>query len=505
MEYKSRYKNTTSRGQLYLRGNTRLVAFCNFMIMLTTVSAVALTNGFEWWLLIPLTISGAASFWFTRSREKVYDALNAIYSTLHQANKGSLSHRITKVAGLGEVGQVAWELNDLLDRMESYFKEVDACFKQVSQGNYKRKAFYKGMPGRLRTSLQKINESLDKMQVGQNLLSANELHSELHNLNTSHLIENLRQNQADLVRISSEMEQVESIADRNGEMAGNSLGQMGEMVSSLGAVKHNMGNVSTMISHLEQDATDVSKALSIITEIADQTSLLALNAAIEAARAGEQGRGFAVVADEVKALSYRTKEAAVEISSTIESFSERVQKMVAEAEQSSEATNNVSEQVKSFNAQFEQIKLSADAIKDYISYSKDRTFSSLAKVDHVIYKQHGYLAMDDGEEHVDALANIEKNHTQCRLGQWYYDGAGAEQFGKTQAYRDVEVPHSLVHSAVQAAVALRNSDWRADAALRKQIVNHMRTAESESYNVLKYLDSMVEQRHRDNSTVNPAS
>ncbi|MGB1239506.1 MAG: methyl-accepting chemotaxis protein [Pseudomonadales bacterium] len=491
------YLNRTSSSIPYLKTRFQIAMAINFLTLGLSCALIYAYLAAEALLLVPVVICGVISIIAYRTSSSVFTVLSAINETLEAASDGNFSARITRVAGMGEVGKTAWELNDLLDRMEAYFKEVNSCFEYVSRGSYERKAMYKGLPGQLRNSLISINQAISKMREGVGLIQENELKSELHNLNNHHLITSLKHNQEDLAQISSSIESVEEIAYNTGDTAAKSLVEVENMTQKLHAINSSISEVTGVISELGDNSKEVTSSLSIITEIADQTSLLALNAAIEAARAGEQGRGFAVVAEEVKALSNRTKEAAIEVSATIENFSSKVSIMLEKAESSNRASSEVSEQVENFKTQFAGLAKSADQTKDHISYTKDLSFSSLIKVDHLIYKQNGYLALDTSQDRSAELAAVTVNHMNCRLGKWYSEGEGRKTFSNTPAYRELDKPHQQVHQLVHAATQLTEQDWRNNSDIRHQIVQYMSDAESHSEVVFSSLDAMVQQKNQE--------
>lgn len=493
MTISSAQKAGVSAGTTFLRARERYYCIAFFLVAL--ISSIVVISHYEFNLLwlIPPAINCVLAVLFLRGSGRSYDVLERIYETLSQANKGGFDARITRTAKLGEVGKVAWEVNDFLDKVESYFKEVDSCFSHVSRGQFNRTAQPQGLPGLLKQSLQNINLSINEMGKGVGLLAANELHSELHSLNTSHLINNLRQTQQDLISIGDELARVEAIANDNGTAAESSQGAVQQMVTALANITATINSVAEVVHKLGEDSARVKESLSIITDIADQTNLLALNAAIEAARAGEQGRGFAVVADEVKALSKRTKEAAIDVSGTINTFSDRVEEMVVQAQVSNDTANEVSSLVNGFKTQFDTFSVGAKDTVNAVSSAKNRAFASLVKADHVIYKQNGYLALDHSQDRTAEIEAITKSHHSCRLGVWYYEGEGSEAFSATPSYRKLEEPHAVVHREVQRAVSLRDADWANNRAIKQEIVSAMTTAEEQSYKILQYIDDMIEE------------
>lgn len=91
-------------------------------------------------------------------------------------------------------------------------------------------------------------------------------------------------------------------------------------------------DVKASLIQLQENTQSMKQIVSLINDVAEQTSLLALNASIEAARAGEAGRGFAVVAGEVNNLSVQTQSATTDISKLIDAIGAQVKMVVEKTE-----------------------------------------------------------------------------------------------------------------------------------------------------------------------------
>ncbi|MGL2741263.1 chemotaxis chemoreceptor TlpD [Helicobacter pylori] len=271
-------------------------------------------------------------------------------------------------------------------------------------------------------------------------------------------------------------------AAKNGEEHSNegliTVNKTGQDIESL---YEKMQNATSLADSLNQRSNEITQVISLIDDIAEQTNLLALNAAIEAARAGEHGRGFAVVADEVRKLAEKTQKATKEIAVVVKSMQQEANDIQTNTHDINSIVGSIKGDVEELKSTVKNNMIIAQAAKYTIYNINNRVFCGLAKLDHVVFKNNLY-GMVFGLNSFDTTS-----HKSCRLGKWYYEGAGKENFANTSGYRALESHHASVHAEANDLVKAVQEDHITDS---KYLEHKVHLMEDSAKHVKENIDKM---------------
>jgi methyl-accepting chemotaxis protein len=269
-------------------------------------------------LIIALVVMLLFTFTDSLIARSISKSIVSASTTLSEVAAGKLHTKVERIVMKrgDEIGQMGFAIETLIEELRSIVSDL----KKSSATLYKSGTSLDEMAGHSSMAADELGHAVEDISKGA-VSQAEEIDIASREIDTmGTVIESIVDNVGSLTETAESM----SVAGDASSQTIQELSESNDRTTSA------INRIGQQIRLTNTSIEKIGAAATLITSIADQTSLLSLNASIESARAGEAGKGFAVVAGEIQKLAVQSDEAAKEIQQIIDTLlEESEQTMVA--------------------------------------------------------------------------------------------------------------------------------------------------------------------------------
>ncbi|WP_186577258.1 methyl-accepting chemotaxis protein [Aquibacillus kalidii] len=304
-------------------------------------------------MLVSVIIGSILVFVISRSISK---HLNQVVEVSNQIASGNLDTDQIDYKGNDEIGRIAHSMNTMGTNLRAMIHDV----LEISDELDKQSHVLTDSANEVKLGSEQVATTMGELSIGIESQASyvGDLSSKMA-IYTSKVDET--SGSGDSIHQSSEA--VIHLTHEGTQLMNTSVEQMAR-------IDRIVKEAVVKVNGLDTQSQQITKLVSVIKDIADQTNLLALNAAIEAARAGEHGKGFAVVADEVRKLAEQVGDSVKDITTIVKTIQTETGNVTNSLKDGYREVTEGTKQIRTTGDMFKRISDSVEEMADNIELVK---------------------------------------------------------------------------------------------------------------------------------------